>query len=151
MPDPKDSPAVKSMQKEQAEQRRRARQGGLDQGLEDTFPASDPVSATTTGVPTGRTDAKVAERVKSEPDPYTTENNNGDPLNPRSIGENIRALRLDTNRLAKSVSGVASNSVGAAKARAGNLLDDVKETVRDRPITAVAVVAALAFVFGATR
>ena len=78
MPDPKDSPAVKSMQKEQAEQRRRARQGGLDQGLEDTFPASDPVSATTTGVPTGRTDAKVAERVKSEPDPYTTENNNGD-------------------------------------------------------------------------
>ncbi|KWV47911.1 hypothetical protein AS026_12605 [Rhizobium altiplani] len=151
MPDPKDSPAVRSMQKEQAEQRRRARQGGLDQGLEDTFPASDPVSATTTGVPTGRTDAKVAESVKSEPDPYTTENNNGDPLNPRSIGENIRALRLDTNRLAKSVSGVASDSVGVAKARAGSFLDDVKETVRDRPITAVAVVAALAFVFGATR
>ena len=151
MPDPKDSPAVRSMQKEQSEQRRRARQGGLDQGLEDTLPASDPVSATTTGVPTGRTDPEVAERVKSEPDPYTTESNNGDPLGTGSIGENIRALRLDTNRLAKSVSGVASNSVGAAKARAGNLLDDVKETVRDRPITAVAVVAALAFVFGATR
>ncbi|MBD9453931.1 hypothetical protein IB244_20650 [Rhizobium sp. RHZ02] len=151
MPDPKDSPAVKSMQKEQSEQRRRARQGGLDQGLEDSFPASDPVSATTTGVPTGRTDPEVAERVKSEPDPYTTESTNSDPLRPGSIGENIRALRLDTNRLAKSVSGVASDSVEVAKARAGSLLDDIKETVRDRPITAVAVVAALAFVFGATR
>ncbi|MBZ9792581.1 hypothetical protein K9B32_21100 [Rhizobium sp. 3T7] len=151
MPDPKDSPAVKSMQKEQSEKRHRARQGGLERGLEDTFPASDPVSATHTAVSTGRTDAKGAARVKLEADPYTMESNNGDPRHSGSIGENIRSLRLDTNRLAKSVSGVASDSVGVAKARAGSLLEDLKETVRDRPITAVAVVAAIAFVFGATR
>jgi ElaB/YqjD/DUF883 family membrane-anchored ribosome-binding protein len=151
MPDPKDSPAVKSMQKEQSEQRRRARQGGLERGLEDTFPASDPVSVTHTAVSTGRTDPEVAERVKSEADPYTTESNNSNPRHSGSIGENIRSLRLDTNRLAKSVSRVASDSVGVAKARAGSLLEDVKETVRDRPIAAAAVVAAIAFVFGATR
>jgi len=151
MPDPKDSPAVKSMRKEQSEQRRRARQGGLERGLEDTFPASDPVSVTHTAVATGRTDVEVAERVKSEADPYTTESNNSSPRHSGSIGENIRSLRLDTNRLAESVSGVASDSVGVAKARVDSLLEDVKETVRHRPIAAVAVVAAIAFVFGATR
>ncbi len=50
MPDSK-SPAVQSMLNEQAKQRESAREGHLDKGLEDTFPASDPVSATTTSIP----------------------------------------------------------------------------------------------------
>ncbi|WP_165504982.1 hypothetical protein [Rhizobium leguminosarum] len=43
MPDPKDSTAVQSMEREQAAQRERASKGGLDNALADTFPASDPV------------------------------------------------------------------------------------------------------------
>lgn len=65
----KKSPAVESMKQEQAEQRRNTAKGHLDKALEDTFPASDPISTTSTGIPSGRTDADEAERVKKDPDP----------------------------------------------------------------------------------
>lgn len=63
MPDKK-SPAVKSMEQEQAASRKQDRKGELDKGLEDTFPASDPVSTTVTTVSSGRADTEEAERVK---------------------------------------------------------------------------------------
>ncbi|WP_412178897.1 hypothetical protein [Rhizobium sp. TRM96647] len=75
----KASPAVKSMRKEQAEQKRRP-PGELEQGLEHTFPASDPVSVTRSSIPTGQVDpAKAAEidaaeseqPAKSDPYPHT--------------------------------------------------------------------------------
>jgi hypothetical protein len=66
MPDPKDSPAVQSIMDEQASQRAGFQKGALYTRLEDTFPASDPVSATHTTAPTGRTDADEAERVRNE-------------------------------------------------------------------------------------
>jgi hypothetical protein len=40
----KKSPAVRSLEKEERDQQRRGDE--LDEGLEDTFPASDPVSVT---------------------------------------------------------------------------------------------------------
>jgi len=43
-----ESPAVKSLQQEQARQADAGSKGKLQKGLEDTFPASDPVSATNT-------------------------------------------------------------------------------------------------------
>lgn len=50
--DPKKSPAVKSLEREQSKQKRETRrqiaEGELEEGLEDTFPASDPVSVTST-------------------------------------------------------------------------------------------------------
>ncbi|OLP59905.1 hypothetical protein BJF93_09895 [Xaviernesmea oryzae] len=51
---PKASPAVESLRKEQMQ----AKTSGdeLQKGLEDTFPASDPVSVTNSTTPTGRTD-----------------------------------------------------------------------------------------------
>ena len=42
-----DSAAVRSLKLEQAKQKR-AKDDELEEGLEDTFPASDPVSATNT-------------------------------------------------------------------------------------------------------
>ncbi|WP_244490224.1 MULTISPECIES: hypothetical protein [Rhizobium/Agrobacterium group] len=66
---PKNSPAVKSLQQERARQQEQAAKGELDTGLEDTFPASDPVSMTSTSIPSGRTDAEKAERVSVKPDP----------------------------------------------------------------------------------
>ncbi len=48
--DPNKSPAVKSLEREQSKQKRETRrqiaEGKLEEGLEDTFPASDPVSVT---------------------------------------------------------------------------------------------------------
>lgn len=53
MSDPTNSPAVLSMRDEQERQRAVASSGALDKGLEATFPASDPVSSTTTSIPAG--------------------------------------------------------------------------------------------------
>jgi len=54
------------MRREQAEQRMRGGQNDLDKALEDTFPASDPVSHTITAIPTGRVDTNEAQRVKEQ-------------------------------------------------------------------------------------
>lgn len=43
-----ESPAVRSLHEEQARQASAGSKGKLQKGLEDTFPASDPVSVTTT-------------------------------------------------------------------------------------------------------
>lgn len=115
MPDNEKSPAVISMEAEQARQRSREAKGDLDRGLEDTFPASDPVSMVSTGVPSGRTDLDEATRVHGNVDAYPTE------------------------------------SKAAVAADAKTLFSDVRELIRENPLTAAGVVAAIAFVWGATR
>lgn len=54
---PKKSPAVKSLEREQSKQKRETErdivEGELEEGLEDTFPASDPVSVTSSTHPGG--------------------------------------------------------------------------------------------------
>lgn len=49
----KKSPAVKSLEREKRRQKQDAdlKEEELDEGLEDTFPASDPVSVTSSSVP----------------------------------------------------------------------------------------------------
>lgn len=49
------SPAVKSLQREQRKQNQKAdpREEELEEGLEDSFPASDPVSVTSSSIPGG--------------------------------------------------------------------------------------------------
>ncbi|MET0746909.1 MAG: hypothetical protein ABWY49_01840 [Rhizobium sp.] len=109
------SPAVVSMEREQASQRARQAKGDLDTGLEDTFPASDPVSMTSTGIPAGRADTQEATRVHSNADAYVTE------------------------------------AAGDAAATGVNVLNDIGKVIRENPLTAAGVVAAIAFIWGATR
>lgn len=52
-PDADPSPAVQSLHDQQAEPKQDAEEE-LDEALEDTFPASDPVSVQSTAVPTGQ-------------------------------------------------------------------------------------------------
>ncbi len=66
---PKKSPAVESLQKERAAQLGRDATTDLDSALENSFPASDPISMSSTSIPSGRTDADSADRVRVEPDP----------------------------------------------------------------------------------
>lgn len=47
------SPAVASLRREQKRQSKISANGELEEGLEDTFPASDPVSVTVSTVPGG--------------------------------------------------------------------------------------------------
>jgi hypothetical protein len=63
------SPAVASLRKERSAQLGRDARTDLDRALEDSFPASDPISMGSTSIPSGRTDADRAERVRAEPDP----------------------------------------------------------------------------------
>ncbi len=60
------SPAVESIRQERARQGAREPKNELDKGLEDTFPASDPVSTTASSIPAGRTDPEEAEKVKQQ-------------------------------------------------------------------------------------
>jgi hypothetical protein len=115
MSDNEKSPAVVSMEADQARRRSREAKGDLDRGLEDTFPASDPISMVSTGVPSGRTDTEEAARVHGNADAY--------PAEP------------------------ASAVTSATK----TLFSKVKDLVRANPVTAVGVVAAIAFVWGVTR
>jgi hypothetical protein len=145
------------MKNEQAEQRRRPLKGELDRGLEATFPASDPVSVTHSAVSTGRTDISAAERVRDNDDEYPVVDESlrsaGDSDNGR---ENIdtgeaRGLRLDAARLSKASFEVASGAANVTKAHIGSFWSDVENKVRENPLTAVGVVAAISFLWGATR
>ncbi len=104
MPDKSQSPAVRSLLREQSQQRLKSSRTDLDKGLEDTFPASDPVSATHTSISAGPVQA-VGEQDGSD-----------------------RSRRTASQAVAH-----------------------IEKVVRERPITAVAVVASMAFLFGATR
>jgi len=55
------SPAVKSLEQAKAAEAKSPKDA-LDRGLEDTFPASDPVSSTSTSVPAGRADKEAANK-----------------------------------------------------------------------------------------
>lgn len=165
MPNPNESPAVQSLRKEQAEQRKQSRKGELDKAIEDTFPASDPVSATHTSIPVGRSDVEAAERVKREPDPTALDQEY--PLVDqalRSTGqtarasetfdanrEELRALQKEAGRVAESASELASGTARLAKAEARSFVQDMEDRIRRQPLTAAAIVAAIAFVYGATR
>lgn len=109
------SPAVVSIEREQAQQRASQAKGNLDTGLEDSFPASDPVSMISTGIPAGRTDTHEATRVHAGADAYNTD--------------------VSTDRPAPG----------------GALFADIGKVVRENPLTAAGVVAAIAFLLGATR
>ncbi len=162
MPDPKNSPAAQSMEIQQATERKRALKGDLETGLEDTFPASDPVSATQTAVPFGRADTDAAGRVSQK-----SEGEDDYPLVDqalRSTGEGrhafdgvrarrhgVRALGRDVDRLGETASEIASGATSLAKSEVRGYVWDIEARIRGRPIAAVAIVAALAFAFGATR
>ncbi|MHC2215824.1 hypothetical protein [Rhizobium leguminosarum] len=162
MANPNESPAVQSMRKEQAEQRKQTRKGELDKAIEDTFPASDPVSATHTSIPAGRSDVEAAERVKREPDPTKLEDefplvdqalrSTGEAARSSDIDrEKMRALQKEAGRMAESASDLASGTARLAKAETRTFVHDLEDRIRRQPLTAVAIVAGIAFVFGATR
>ncbi|MDM9624560.1 hypothetical protein QTL95_01540 [Rhizobium sp. S152] len=147
MIDPKQSPAVQSYNIEKAQQDS-GEPEALDQGLEDTFPASDPVSVTQTSVAssidgqsgTGREDYPLVEEALR-----ATGELGGDK------SRRVDSLRRDAGRLSDQASEVASGALAAGKAEAKSLIQSIEDTVRERPLTAVGIVAALAWIWGATR
>ncbi|WP_313602775.1 DUF883 C-terminal domain-containing protein [Rhizobium sp.] len=123
------SPAVEALEAEQARQRS---VNPLDDGLEDTFPASDPVSATTTAMPSGshrkaepsdapRVDEAFVSIREHRDDPY---------VQPR---EQLAALRDEAESL---------------RYRAA---EDVRGRIQANPWQAVGLAAVVGFIVGMTR
>jgi hypothetical protein len=109
----KKSPAVQAYEDDKARQRDRKADDDLDKGLEDSFPASDPVSMTRSSVPAGRIDTGTAERVKA---------NAGAPVSTPDVPFTVSTV-----------------------------LGSIRTIIRDRPLTAVGVVAAVGYLWGVTR
>ncbi|MBB3660121.1 hypothetical protein FHX15_005390 [Rhizobium sp. BK650] len=89
------SPAVQAYELDKARKQEQEKEGELDKALEDTFPASDPVS--------------------------------------------------------HAVTSVAGAPPAPEKAHSGGLLGAVRAWVKDNPIAAVAVTAAVAWIIGSSR
>jgi len=159
-----ETPAVRSIRKERARQRAGDDKSGLQEGLEATFPASDPVAAT---------DTVIAGRAASEPkslrsaQPTRSEaRNDAFPLVDEALeatrekpdredalfepGE-MHALKAEVARLRETVTSLASGTTRLARARAQDALEDVEVRIRERPWQAVGIAAFLGFVFGLRR
>lgn len=122
------SSAVDGLQLDRARQRNA---DPLDEGLEDTFPASDPVSLVATGTASGagllmssdapRVDQALEAVLKHRDDPY---------VEPRA---HLAALRDEAESLQHRAA------------------DDVRSRIRNNPWQAVGLAAVAGFIFGITR
>lgn len=147
MPDPNDSPAVQSYNAERA--RTRTAKDPLEQGLEDSFPASDPVSAVHTSAANVRDDG-----ANSSEDEYPLVDEALRSTRHSSFGdgsERVQALRRDAARITGQASEVASGTADLARDEWRSFVRGVEGRIRERPLTAVGIVAALAYIWGATR
>ncbi len=149
MANPTKSPAVQAYNKHRDEQRA-GQKDPLDEGLEDTFPAPDPVSgAQSTTTITQDPNAVVdEERYPLVEDALRTKGEIGKSGDDR---DGIGAFRRDASRLSDQASEVASGAVAVGKDEAKSVLQSIEDIVRERPLTAVGIVAALAWFWGATR
>ncbi|TWF47807.1 hypothetical protein [Neorhizobium alkalisoli] len=153
---PPKSPAVEALEQEQAHQSQDA-QSELDAGLKGSFPASDPVSATTTSIPIGtapafspddnRSDAPLVDEALAS----TKESVEIDEPSAFSSQEELEALKAEVARLRESASEIGAATVRVAKAQASDLIADIEKRVRSKPLSAVGIAAIIGFVWGMTR
>jgi ElaB/YqjD/DUF883 family membrane-anchored ribosome-binding protein len=148
MVDTNKSPAVQSLNEEKARQRN-TDPDTLDQGLEATFPASDPVSATQTSVASA-IDAEYAGERDEYPLVEEALQSTGE-LGGANHKGHVHSLRRDASRLSEQASEVASGAVAVGKAEAKSVIQSIEDIVRERPLSAVGIVAAVAWIWGATR
>jgi ElaB/YqjD/DUF883 family membrane-anchored ribosome-binding protein len=148
MADPIKSPAVQAYNKHKDEQRA-GQNDPLDEGLEDTFPASDPVSATQS---TTTTTYDPNAAVDEERYPLVEEalRSTGE-IGRSGVQDRTSPFRNDASRLSDQASEIANGAVAVGKDKAKSVLQSIEDIVRERPLTAVGIVAALAWFWGATR
>lgn len=163
MPEKSGSPAVQSVLNERQEQRKRSTGSDLDNALKDTFPASDPISATHTAVPSGRVAAETSEgavargHVDRFEDSYpmrrTTSKPASEPdtrIDAGTARRNVRALYKAVRRIGtydhESMSRPAVAAPGCS-----SVVGDIKQKIRQRPLLSVIAAAAIGFVLSSTR
>jgi ElaB/YqjD/DUF883 family membrane-anchored ribosome-binding protein len=146
------SPAVASLHEEQARQRNGKED--LQKGLEDTFPASDPVSltntttATSTSAPEEEQETEEAPKVdealaavKARDDAPTTDH----------AMDEIRALRSELGRITESAQEALSASARITRSEIHSARSTVIRQVRKHPLQALGLAALAGYVWGMTR
>lgn len=159
MNDPK-SFAVEALEQEQARQRARPETSELDGGIEATFPASDPMSSTTTAIPTG---AAGFARSNTATD---IEDDREAPLVDQALAsvaeqpsgeasllpsQELEALRAEVAHLRESVIEIGSASVRITRAKAEDVMEDARARIVARPMAAVGAAALIGYLWGRTR
>lgn len=139
------SPAVISLLNEQAEQTAK-RKTRLDKGLEDTFPASDPVSvthtATATGSPAAAAEPQESERLGLHPSNDPSASTDDHPAE-------LYAIRRDLENLRDRFRATTFDVSGTARAKASTIERRVEHIIRERPLVTVGLATALSFILGA--
>lgn len=139
------SPAVISLLNERAEQTAK-RKTRLDKGLEDTFPASDPVSVTHTATATGSTTV--------EAEPHESKLLGLHPSHDPSASTDdhaaeLHAIRRDLEKVRDRFRATSSDTGRTARAKASAIERRVEQIMRERPLVTVSLATALSFILGA--
>ncbi len=153
------SPAVASLLEEQAQQTAK-RKSRLDKGLEDTFPASDPVSVThtSTATTTSASDEPSADVEALGLHPVDTELRFDAKAGSPDVDDTqathfqtmqLDALRREVQNLRDHIHGAASIAAQTAAATAGALSQRVQGALDREPFIVVGATAAISYVIGA--
>lgn len=133
------SPAVESLENEAKIKRREP--DALEEGLESTFPASDPVSAVTTAISRG-TPTQSVDNASDAPVPA--------PL----VDEALRSVlkhRNDPYVEPRENAAALGQEVESIVYRGADFADSLRNRVRARPMQAIGIAALIGFVWGITR
>lgn len=139
------SPAVLSLLNEQAEQSAK-RKTRLDKGLEDTFPASDPVSVTHTATATG---SKAVEAEPHESELLGLHPSNDPSASRDDHAAELHAIRRDLENLRDRFRATASGASGTASAKVSVIERRVERMISEQPLVVVSLATALSFILGA--
>jgi ElaB/YqjD/DUF883 family membrane-anchored ribosome-binding protein len=140
------SPAAASLLREQAAQRARTPDEVLQQGLEETFPGSDPVSSSSTATGFGGPAASSEEPLV---DVALADVHARDNSATAKARETLTALRAELESLKdRAVAPATYREYAREPALIG---EDIKRGIRKSPITAVSLAAAIGFLWGITR
>jgi ElaB/YqjD/DUF883 family membrane-anchored ribosome-binding protein len=129
------SPAVIAFEIEQATKREEA--DDFDAGLQATFPASDPISATAAGMPGGEANRKTV----------------GDADAPR-VDEALNAIlahRNDPYVETRERAAALQEEARSLGYRGQDVVSSARRQIRDQPMRAVALAALFGFVYGMIR
>lgn len=155
MPQPNTpSPAVSSLHEEQA--RQRTAPSELDEGLDETFPASDPVSMTSTT--TAGTPGEKEEQAEKDPAPKVDEalaavrqRSRAGSRSTDFASDEIRAMRAEVDGMLGSANEVARASGRVTRHKVRSLRKTVSDQVRKHPIQALSLATIVGFIWGMTR
>lgn len=162
MPKRNDSPAVQSLSNERQEQQQQATENELERGLEDTFPASDPVSATHTAVLPKHASSEASERgsarhhVDAFEDrlPITSDRRatTGDRVGDKGAAKTeVRALYRAARQVSRTDPAPTARDASVPLPDGAGLLSEFKHRIRERPIATIVAAAVIGFACGMTR